>query len=331
MASHFSAAALRGAVARACGQPAGGDHEPVKLQHKSGTGARLAMPLHAIALGLFIHTLWGGNAVAVKWSLEAFPPLWVGFVRFVIGTAAVGAYALLLRVRLWPYPGEWRAFAVLMLVFVFQIWTMNVGFGATTGSLSTILLSLNPLFGALLARFFLSAEHLSPMRIAGMCVAFAGTAAALSPESNSGLREFMNPGNWIVIGSAVLLGARLMYSARLVRESGELRTMFWMMALSLPLFLAGAAATETIQWSHLGWRPVAGLAYQGVVIAGFCFVANSFLLRKYSPSVVVSFNFVSPIAGVALSILLLDESFTAGVALGLVLVAAGLTLVTRSR
>jgi len=28
---------------------------------------------------LAIHTLWGGNPVAVKLGLEAFPPLWSGF------------------------------------------------------------------------------------------------------------------------------------------------------------------------------------------------------------------------------------------------------------
>jgi len=50
-------------------------------------------------------------------------------------------------------------------------------------------------------------------------------------------------------------------------------------------------------WHNLNWRPLAGIAYQGVAIAGVAFMANAYLMRHHSPSVVASFNFVSPVAG----------------------------------
>ena len=42
----------------------------------------------------------------------------------------------------------------------------------------------------------------------------------------------------------------------------------WQMIISLPLFAATGALFETIHWERLGWKPVAGLVYQGAIVAG---------------------------------------------------------------
>ena len=289
------------------------------------------MPVGAVCLALCIHVMWGGNPVAVKWGLEVFPPMWSGFVRFAIGAMCVGLWALLRRERLWPAPTEWPALGLVAVLFMVQITTMNIGFGGTSGSLGALLIALNPLFAALFARYFVREDRLTAGKALGLVVAFAGTAVVLSPSAADGNLEFTRLANWILLLSAVLLGARLMYSASVIRRIGETRVMFWMMLLSLPLFLVGGLTTETIEWANLGWRPVAGIAYQGIAIAGVAFMVNSYLMRHHAPSVVASFNFVSPVAGVALSIWLLNEVFTATLAAGLVMVALGLVLITRAR
>ena len=35
----------------------------------------LAVPVQAVVIAVLIHILWGGNPVAVKFSLLVFPPL----------------------------------------------------------------------------------------------------------------------------------------------------------------------------------------------------------------------------------------------------------------
>ncbi|MGH8722504.1 MAG: EamA family transporter, partial [Burkholderiales bacterium] len=58
---------------------------------------------------LAIHTLWGGNPVAVKLGLEAFPPLWSGFLRFALGCVCVYAWARVARIPIRPERDEWLA------------------------------------------------------------------------------------------------------------------------------------------------------------------------------------------------------------------------------
>ncbi|MGA8006561.1 MAG: EamA family transporter, partial [Burkholderiales bacterium] len=133
----------------------------------------------------------------------------------------------------------------------------------------------------------------------------------------------------IVLASASLLGLRLALSGRLLRRVNEVRLAFWQGAISLPLFAAGALATETIRFDHIGFAPLAGIFYQGAIVAGLAFTVNFTLIRRYTPSVIISFNFVAPVAGVLLGASILGEPVTAGLVGGLLLVAAGLVLIAR--
>ncbi len=49
----------------------------------------MRIPLNAILVAVVLHTLWGGNPVAIKLGLLAFPPLWNGFFRFLIGIVCI--------------------------------------------------------------------------------------------------------------------------------------------------------------------------------------------------------------------------------------------------
>jgi len=102
-----------------------------------------------------------------------------------------------------------------------------------------------------------------------------------------------------------------------------------MMLLSLGVFAAGAVMWEEINWGQVGWLPIGALAYQGVVIAGLGFMVNTWLLKRYSPSVMISFGFISPISGVLLSALLLGDALTWDLAAGTALVGIGLIILAR--
>ncbi len=285
-----------------------------------------SIPARAVLAALAIHTLWGGNPVAVKLGLEAFPPLWSGLLRFALGGACVAAWARYARIPLGPTRAEWPGLLAIGVLFTLQIALMNYGFSATSAVNGSVLIATNPLFGVLFAHFLVPGDRLRPRRALGTLVAFAGVALVLTRGTAPGATGH---GDWIVLASACLLGLRLALSGRLLKRVNEARLAFWQMVVSLPLFAAGALATETIRFERIGAAPVAGILYQGVVVAGLAFTVNFALIRRYTPSVVISFNFVAPVAGVLLGMTILGEHPTSGLLGGMLLVAVGLLLIAR--
>jgi drug/metabolite transporter (DMT)-like permease len=289
-----------------------------------------SVPARAVVLALAIHTLWGGNPVAVKVGLEVFPPLWSGFLRFVLGSACVIVWARTMRVPLLPPREEWPVHLGLTLIFTTQIALMNIGFGATTAANSAVLIATNPLFGVFFAHWWIPGDRLTPGRLLGVIVAFAGAGLVLTRGAVGTLSlGAANYGDWLVLASAGVLGMRLALCGRVLRTVNEVRLTLWQMLLSLPLFLAGGLTFETVRLENLGWGPIAGILYQGIVVAGLGFTVQYYLLRRYKPSVMISFNFVAPVAGVLLGVWLLDEHLTAALLGGMALVALGITLLAR--
>ena len=278
-----------------------------------------------------MHSLWGGNPVAVKFGLLVFPPMWSAFVRFVIGIVCIAAWAAFRGIPMWPKKGEWRLLILLGVLFVIQMGTLNIGFDLTKGSIAAILISTNPLFAAFAAHFIIVDDRLSFRKAVGLMIAFGGVAIVLLGGFSL---ESLNPIGWggvVVLLSSSLLGLRLVFMAKVQQEISGVRVVLWQMILSLPLFAFAGATFETIRWENLAFAPIAGLLYQGVVIAGLGFMVIAYLLSRYPPSLIASFNFVSPISGVLLSAIFLDDQITPAIVGGVICVGVGLYFVSRPK
>ncbi|MBU56098.1 MAG: hypothetical protein CL392_06155 [Acidiferrobacteraceae bacterium] len=291
----------------------------------------LALPLQAVLASIAIHALWGGNPVAVKLGLTVFPPMWSAFVRFFIATIFVVLWARYQGISIWPRKGHLVTLLIIGSAFTVQITVMNIGFSLTSGTVASILQSTNPLFVALFAHFMISGDRLDLRKVTGLVLSFVGVALVLLKSTGLESIGVIGIGGFIVLASSMLLGLRLVLMVKPLRALDEVPVVFWMMVTGLAPFAAGGLLFETVHWENLGWIPVAGLLYQGVVIAGLGFLVFSYLMKRYSPSIVASFNFVSPLSGVLLSMLLLGDELTASIVFGVVFVGAGLYLIAGRR
>jgi drug/metabolite transporter (DMT)-like permease len=290
-----------------------------------------ALPLQAVLISIVIHALWGGNPVAAKFGLLVFPPMWSAFIRFVIGIVCIVGWAAFRGIPMWPKPGEWRLLIMLGILFVLQIGAMYIGFDLTQSSTAGILISTNPFFAALAAHFIIVGDHLSARKVIGLIIAFAGIVVVLLGGFTFENLNRIGLGGVVVLLSAALLGLRLVCMAKVQQKISGVRVVLWQMILSLPLFAIAGATLETIRWENLAFAPIAGMLYQGVVIAGVGMLVISYLLSRYTPSVIASFNFISPISGVLLSAVFLGDQITPVIIWGVALVGVGLYFVSRPK
>ena len=290
-----------------------------------------SIPWQGIVAVVIIQVLWGANPVAVKFGLEVFPPFWSGFFRFATALACIYLWAQFRGLSLMPKKHEWKPLALLGAVFIVQIWFMNYGFDRSTGAISSILISTHPLFAAFFSHLMVKGDHMSPAKIAGMAIAFGGTSLIIMRGGGLSGDGFSMIGASIIMFSSILLGWRLILASQMAREFETTKVVFWQMLLPLWAFALGGFLFEEIRWEHMGWVPVGGILYQGIVIAGLGFMVNTWLLKTYKPSVVVSFAFIAPLSGVMLSVWLLDEHITWVIAIGAACVGVGLILITRTQ
>jgi drug/metabolite transporter (DMT)-like permease len=234
-------------------------------------------------------------------------------------------------IDIWPQKGHRLSLVLVGAKFTVQISVMNIGFSLTSGTVASILQSTNPLFVALFAHFIVSGDRLDLKKLFGLVLAFVGVALVLLKSTGLENIGVIGIGGFIVLVSSMLLGLRLVLMVKPLRALDEVPVVLWMMVIGLVPFLAGGLLFETVHWENLDWVPVTGLLYQGMGIAGLGFMVFSYLMKRYPPSIVASFNFVSPLSGVLLSMLILGDELTASIVFGVVFVGTGLYLIAGRR
>jgi drug/metabolite transporter (DMT)-like permease len=294
-------------------------------------GTRLrAVTLRSALLALLISILWGANIVALKLGMQAIPPFWSAFWRMLISLPVIGIWARAEGVQLWPRDDEWTAFLVLGVLFFGQISLLNMGTYLTSAAYAAVLLNSHPIFTSLFSHHFTPGDRLSLARVAGLAVAFAGICLLFFGKPEARLAPQPLLGNLIATLSACFVGVRAVVTKRVAQASEVTRLLFWMLIFSLPLFLACAVLFEPMLIGPLTWEPIMALLYQSFVVAGFCFVFWTRLLRDHSPGVISMFAFPTPIFGMLFSAILFSERLAPLLLIGVAAVVAGILIVARA-
>ncbi len=280
------------------------------------------------AVALFVSLLWGASPVATKLGLLDAPPLRLAWMRMLLGGIVIvlwgwrtGRFAALSIA-----PAEWRPLVVLGLLFTTQTGLMNVGTSFTTAAHAAILLNLYAVHTVVLAHFMIPGDRLTPRRLAGILIAYAGIVALFAHELGGGGASVL--GDLIVFASGLLLGERTIYLARAVQHVEPLKLLLAQAVVGAILLFALSAALEHAP-THATLRLAASVGYQGAVIAGFNFVVNLWLLQRYRASALAAFFLTQPIFGVATAALIAGDALTPAVLLASAAVAAGIGLARR--
>jgi drug/metabolite transporter (DMT)-like permease len=275
-----------------------------------------------------LSAIWGGNVVAIKITLETFPPVWCAFWRMLIGLPVLWAWARMGGVDLRPAPGEWRPLMILGAVFGFQIMLLNWSVSLTSAAYSAVLVNAAPIFTNAIAHFVVPDDRLSKLRMLGLAVAFSGVSAVLLGRPDERLASAPLLGNALAVATALAIAARMVYTQRLVQAVNSTRTIFWQVVFSLPLFLAVALATERPLAGPPTVRTAAAMAYCSFAVVGVAFIVWVRLLEKYPPGLLSVFVFPMPLFGVLFSALIYAERVSPSLAAGVALVALGILIVT---
>ncbi len=293
-----------------------------------------AMPVEGVdfksgAALILLALLLGGHPVAMKFGLKGTPPIGMGAIRFAGGAISIALWGAFTGEPLKMKRNEVRPILWITLLFTAHIVTLNWGTHLTTAAHSTVLINTQTFFVSILAHFLIAGDRLNAKKLIGIVLSFCGVASIFRGSLElGGSRNLL--GDSLVLASGFLVACRVVFGKRIMQYVHLYRFLAWQMIFGLIALSLLSLYTEGIEGYNFTSTVVLSHLYQGVIVAGFCFVLWHTLLKRKSPSKIVVFFCLTPIFGVIFSAHFLSEKITWDLAAGALLVAAGMYVVNKS-
>lgn len=285
----------------------------------------------SVLLTLLTIVLWGGNPVAMKFSLTGFPPIAIAAMRFGLATCFMIGWCVWARAPLMLRRGQWTPSLITGFLLFAQIALFNLGVHRTSTSHSTVLINTFIFWVVVLEHFVTGHHRLKWRATAGLAFAATGVLLLLTATQRETEQQQLDvnslTGDLILAASAFVLGVKIVYTKHAVRTVPPGTLILWHDGIGVAMFIALSLGTER----HMAWDPnfaaVVSLVYQGVFVAGICFALQAVLLRRHTASQISVFSFATPVVGVTLSILMRGDRLSPWLLASGLLVALGILLV----
>ena len=279
----------------------------------------------AVALALAsVYLVWGSTYLAIRVGLEGYPPFLMGSLRFLAASAVFYAF-LRWRGHAAPTRAQWKNAAVMgLFMLVMGNGLVNFAEQTVSSGLAAIAVASMPLWAALFG--VMKRQHPSRGEWLGLAIGFVGVVWL---NVGSEMRASLG-------GMLALLAAPIAWAWGSVWSRGRdlpppfMSTAAQMVVGGVAMGVLGLALGERIvEMPPLRATLAVGyLAAFGSIVA---FSAYVWLLKNVRPALATSYAYVNPPIAVLLGAVLLGERFGVSAIGGMVVILAGVIIITRAK
>ncbi len=277
---------------------------------------------------LILCCIWGSTWLFIKIGLNDLPPLTFASFRFVLASLILGSLVLLRRVR-WPRSrAEWSLIAITgVLQFTLNYGLVFWGEQHISSGLAAVLQSTFPLFGLVLAHFYLPQERMTTAKVAGVLLGIVGVAIIFSDQLSIA-------GSMALLGSIALVLSAVFgsYSNVLVKARGthidpQILASGQMICGLIPLLVIGILTEGNPLKLHWTILSVMSLLYLVVVGSVIAFALYYWLVRHMDVTTTMLIALVTPVVAVILGMIVLHEELNWRLLAGGACIIAGLAFI----
>ncbi len=288
------------------------------------------IPLSGVALLIFVCLIWGGNMVSIKFSNAGIPPMLTATVRSFVAAALLWGFAASRRQRVWLRGIDLRYGLIIGILFGLDFLFLYWGTVFTNASRAIIFLYTHPFWVAIGAHFVLHDDRLTPAKIAGLVLAFAGMIAVFGSGSEQ-LPKHYWIGDMMEVLAAMFWAATTLYikKAASQRPITHYQTLFSQLFYSIPVLAVGWLVLDLGKPIDLTGPVLSALFYQSVIVAFISYILWFWMIHKYPVSRLAAFTFLAPMFGVIAGGVLMGDPLPVLLWVGLACVTGGIYLVNR--
>ena len=263
--------------------------------------------------------LWGSQYVISKIALRTVPPVTLLALRYLV---SVPALFIVLRLRHALIPvkkGDWPIlFAIGFTGYFASFCLQMLGINRLTGSVSSLLGAMNPIFIPILAALFLH-ERITPAKIACVALSMAGVVVIVGVD-----------GTVDASGALLMLASVFLWSTASIiirRVSGRYDPMqIALIAILCALPLTGGWSLIELQSAPCSFtlESVLAVLYMGVLGTAVTHSLWNYSLRVMDASFCSMFYPMQPLVSSILGVLFLHEAVTPGFVIGALMICCGI-------
>jgi drug/metabolite transporter (DMT)-like permease len=277
---------------------------------------------------LILCGIWGSTWLFIKIGLRDLPPFTFAGLRFVLAAAILGSIILIRRAR-WPRTrGEWYLIAVSgLLQFTLNYGLVFWGEQYISSGLAAVLQSTFPLFGLVIAHFYLPSERMTTLKVVGVLLGVFGVVVIFSDQLTIA-------GSMAMLGSIALVLSAVVgsYSNVLVKAYGgkidpQILAASQMVFGFVPLLAAGFAMEGNPMQFRWTVSAVVSLMYLVIVGSVIAFWLYYWLVRNMDVTNTMLIALVTPVVAVILGMLVLHEQLNWRLVAGSACIIFGLGLI----
>lgn len=263
--------------------------------------------------------LWGSQYVISKIALRTVPPVTLLALRYLVSVPAL-FIVLRLRHALTPVKkGDWPIlFAIGFTGYFASFCLQMLGINRLTGSVSSLLGAMNPIFIPILAAFFLH-ERITPAKIACVALSMAGVVVIVGVD-----------GTVDASGTLLMLASVFLWSTASIiirRVSGQYDPMqIALIAILCALPFTGGWSLIELQSAPCSFtlESVLAVLYMGVLGTAVTHSLWNYSLRVMDASFCSMFYPMQPLVSSILGVLFLHEAVTPGFVIGALMICCGI-------
>ena len=278
-----------------------------------------------------VYLVWGSTYLAIRVVVETLPPFLSAGVRFTIAGGLLFSF-LISRGFAKPSPDQWRhAIVTGALLLVGGNGLVMWAERSIPSGLTALIIALTPVWFALLDWLRPHGARPRFKTIIGIVIGFIGVVLLVNGRAVTAHEANHWWGVLALIGAGIAWASGSLYSKYTPNSASP-----WMNAAAqmicggAGLLLLGLLLGEPVRtdWSQVSGRSLWALAYLIVFGAWIGFSAYVWLLKATTPARVSTYAYVNPVIAVFLGWAFLNESVTAHMLWGALIVLAGVITIT---
>ncbi|WP_417591882.1 DMT family transporter [Parasphingorhabdus sp.] len=273
---------------------------------------------------VLICLIWASNNVLSKIIVDdwAVPPIFYAALRFFV-------VALVMLPWLLPMPRPaWRIILIGLLMGGGNFALLFIGLQTTSPSSAAIILQLGVPFTILLSVLMLG-ERVHWRRGIGIGMTLLGVLFVVwRPEGIT-----LSMGLWFVAAAAFAGSAGAVLMKR-VQDVSPFRFQAWVGLVSVISLPVASLLFEEGQWasaSAVGWPLVAAVLFTSLIVSVGAHSAYYHLIRNYEANLLAPLTLITPLATIALGVLITNDAFDFRMGVGAALAIGGVLIVALRR